>query len=135
MTLSVTLNNTALTGETLAYNQYYSSGSDRRNYRVNAYDIEVESGDTIAIELTNRSNYTSFVYMITDADITEIVQRRTSIDSACSGSYTDDAIVLQGIFQRSNGGTVSMLGYNAGGTVQTEYPGSSYATGYIFWCA
>lgn len=135
LTLSVALNNAAITGETLAYNDYHGSGNDRRNYRVNAYDIEVESGDTIAIELANRGNYASFIYAIVDANITEIVQRRSTADAACSGSYTNDAIVLQGTFNSSNGGTVNLQGYTANTTIQTDNPGSNYKSAYIFWCA
>lgn len=134
LTISASLNNTALTGENLAYNQYSGSGNDRRNYRVNAYDIEVESGDTIAIDLTDRSGYTSFVYAITDANITEIVQRRSTADSTCSGSYSSDAIVLQGTFNGSSGGTINLQAYTANTTIQTENPGTSYKSAYIFWC-
>ena len=134
LTISASLNNTALTGENLAYNQYSGSGNDRRNYRVNAYDIEVESGDTIAIDLTDRSGYTSFVYAITDANITEIVQRRSTADDTCSGSYSSDAIVLQGTFNGSSGGTINLQAYTANTTIQTENPGSNYKSAYIFWC-
>ena len=136
LTISATLNNTALTGQTLSYNSYYASGNNRRNYRFNVYDIEVENGDAIGISLTNVSNYTAIVYAIVDSDISEVLQARTTADDPCSGSYSSDAIVLQGTFSGSptKFGTISMDNYRANATILTDDPGDYYRSAYIFWC-
>ena len=131
--IAVTINGTAATGTTVDYHSYASSGTNRRNYRLNAYPVSVTSGDTIAIELTNRSNYTSFVWALVETTYTTLDKVITTADAAASGTNTNGGVVIYGTFNSSNGGTINYSPYTAGATVQTDSPGTSYKSAYIFW--
>jgi hypothetical protein len=131
--ISVSINGTIVQGVTKEYNSYYSSGTNRRNYRIYVCDISINSGDEIIIQLTNRSNYTSFVYAIADAILNNVEKSISTADATASGSNTSDGLVVYGTFNSSNGGTINMDIYNANDTITTRNPGSNYRSAYIFW--
>ena len=135
LNLAVQVNGSAVEVDELAYNQYQSSGTNRRNYRVIAYSADFSAGDTVKIDLTERSGYTSFVYALLDETYPfgSLMQTVTTADATASGSYSADAIALCGTFDGSAGGTVQIADAAAGTTVTTDNPGTNYKSAYIFW--
>ena len=135
LNLAVQVNGSAAEVDELAYNQYQSSGTNRRNYRVIAYSGDFSAGDTIKIDLTERSGYTSFVYALLDETYPfgNLMQAVTTADATASGSCSADAVALCGTFDSSAGGTVQIADAAAGTTVTTDSPGTNYKSAYIFW--
>ena len=133
--LSVQVNGSTVEVDELAYNQYQSSGTNRRNYRVIAYSGDFSAGDTVQIDLTERSGYTSFVYALLDEtyQFGRLIQTVSTADATASGSYSADAVALYGTFDSSAGGTVQIADAAAGTTVTTDNPGTNYKSAYIFW--
>lgn len=134
LNIGVTQNGTSVTGQTLDTNSYSNSGSNRRNYRLNVYDIECDYGDEISIVVTNRNNYSRVVYALCDTNVTTLDQAMTTPDGPTSGSYNDDAIVLYGTCDgTSSTQTINFDIVEANNTVQTANPGNNYKSSYIFW--
>lgn len=131
--ISAELNNAALTGSTLSYNTYLQSADNVRNYRVNIYDVSVEAGDEISVNLTNYSNFTSVVCALVKGSISQIVQAVSKADAAASGDYWGNCSAVLGTFDSRSGGNIMMTNYSAGLTVATPNPGSGYKSSYIFW--
>ena len=133
--LAVQVNGSAVETEAVAYNAYSGSGTNRRNYRVIAYSANFSAGDTVQIDLTERSGYTSFVYALLDEtyQFGSLMQTFSTADATASGSYSADAIALCGTFDGSAGGTVQIADAAAGTTVTTDNPGTNYKSAYIFW--
>lgn len=135
LNLTVQVNGNSVEPETVAYNEYSGSGTNRRNHRVIAYRAIFSVGDTVQIDLTERSGYTSFVYALLDEtyQFGSLMQAVTTADATASGSYSADAIALYGTFNSSAGGTVQIADAAAGTTVTTDNPGTNYKSAYIFW--
>lgn len=133
--LSVQVNGSAAETEAVAYNAYSGSGTNRRNHRVVSYSANFSEGDTVNINLTNSTGYTSFVYALLDETYPfgSLVQTITTVDATASGSYSADAVALYGTFDSSAGGTIRIADAAAGATVTTANPGSNYKSAYIFW--
>lgn len=135
LNLAVQVNGSAVEVEEVAYNAYSGSGTNRRNHRVISYSADFSVGDTVSIDLTNRSGYTSFVYALLDEtyQFGSLMQTVTTADATASGSYSADAVVLYGTFNSSTGGTIRIADVTAGTTVTTDGPGTNYKSAYIFW--
>lgn len=135
LNLAVQVNGNPVESETVAYNEYSGSGTNRRNHRVIEYCAIFAAGDTVTINLTERSGYTSFVYALLDGTYSfgSLAQTVSTADATASGSYSEDAVVLYGIFNSSAGGTIYIADVAAGTIVTTDYPGQSYTAAYIFW--
>lgn len=135
LNLAVQVNGSAAETEAVAYNEYSDSGANRRNYRIISYSADFSAGDTVQIDLTERSGYTSFVYALLDEtyQFGSLMQAVSTADAAASGSYSADAIALYGTFNSSAGGTIRIVDAAAGTTVTTDYPGTAYTAAYIFW--
>lgn len=134
--ISVTKNGTSVSGDTLGTNSYQVSGSNRRNYRLNVYDLSCSANDEISINVSNRNNYSRLIYALCDTNIAELKQAVTNADGLASGSYSSEAVVLYGTINGSSVGatqTVNMELANANMIVTTEHPGTSYKSAYIFW--
>lgn len=133
--VSVKRNTTDLTGQTLSYNQYTAdtSADNRRNNRVVLYDITVSAGDVLHIALDNRGRYSAFVYAIIESDISTLSKAITQPDHEAEGSYANNALVVYGTMIGNSGGTFNIDSYTSGDTVQTDPPGYSYTSSYIFW--
>lgn len=133
LNVSATQNGISLTATTIDYHSYYSSGTNRRNYRIVSFEITAQSGDTIAISLSQYNNYTSFVWGLGNFELTTLENVVTTADATASGAYSDDAVVLYGTFNSREGGTISMDFVVANTTVTTNNPGTNYKSAYIFW--
>lgn len=135
LNLAVQVNGSAAETEAVAYNAYSGSGTNRRNYRVIEYRAIFSTGDTVKIDLTERSGYTSFVCAILDEtyQFGILKQAVSTADTTASGSYSADAIALCGTFDSSAGGTVQIADVAAGTTVTTDNPGTNYKSAYILW--
>lgn len=135
LNLAVQVNGSAVETKAVAYNVYNGSGTNRRNHRVVAYSADFAAGDTVQIDLTERSGYTSFVYALLDEEYPfgDLVQTVSTADATASGLYSADAIALYGIFNSSEGGTIGIADVTAGTTVTTANPGTNYKSAYIFW--
>lgn len=135
LNLAVQVNGSTAETEAVAYNAYSGSGTNRRNYRVISYSADFSAGDTVKIDLTERSGYTSFVYALLDEtyQFGSLMQTVSTADATASGSYSADAVVLCGTFDGSAGGTVQIADAAAGTTVTTDNPGTNYKSAYIFW--
>lgn len=135
LNLAVQVNGSAAETEAVAYNAYSGSGTNRRNYRVISYSADFSAGDTVQIDLTERSGYTSFVYALLDEtyQFGSLMQTVTTADATASGSYSADAVALYGTFDSSAGGTIRIADAAAGTTVTTDNPGTNYKSAYIFW--
>ena len=133
LTVGATLNGNALTGESIAYNQYQSSGENRRNYRVMLFALTGTIGDTIAITLTDRSNFSGFVYALFNSPYLIIDKQMSTPDNVTVGANSVRGMVAYGIFNSSNNGSINLELYTAGDTVNSGNPGSSYKSSYIFW--
>lgn len=131
--ISATKNGGALTGETLGFNSYASSGTNRRNYRFMCFSLQITAGDTIQIDLSNYSNYSSLVYALCDSSFTVLDKALSKPDAVCSGSNETAGAVLYGTFDSRYGGTVNGALYPAGTAITTENPGTSYKSAYIFF--
>ena len=134
LTISASLNNNTLSGNTLRYNGYTASTSsdDRRNYRVNVYDITIAADDEISLAVTNATEYTSIIYAIIDGNFDTISKAVTNCDNTAVGIYPNKAIVVYGTSDADSGEYNGEL-YTAGVEITTEYPGSSYTSAFIFW--
>jgi len=133
LNISATQNGTAITGESLAYHAYESSGTNRRNYRIMRFDVDVTSGDSFGVSLSSYSGYTSVLYALVDTAYDTIDAAATTADAVCTGTNTNSGMVLYGTFNSSSGGTINAENYTAGSTVTTDDPGSNYKSAYIFW--
>lgn len=135
LNLAVQVNGSAVGTEAVAYNAYSGSGTNRRNYRVVSYSADFSAGDTVQIDLTERSGYTSFVYALLDETYPfgSLMQAVSTADETASGSYSADAIALYGTFDSSAGGMIHISDVAAGTTVTTVNPGTNYKSAYIFW--
>lgn len=135
LNLAVQVNGSAVETEAVAYNAYSGSGTNRKNHRVVEYHAIFAAGDTVTIDLTERSGYTSFVYGLLDETYSfgSLVQAVSTADATASGSYSEDAIALYGTFDSSAGGTIYISDASAGTTVTTADPGRNYKSAYIFW--
>lgn len=135
LNFAVQINGNAVEPETVAYNEYSGSGTNRRNHRVVSYSANFSEGDIVKIDLTERSGYTSFVYALLDGTYPfgSLVQTITTADATASGSYSADAVALYGIFNSSVGGMIRIADVAAGTTVTTMDPGRDYKSAYIFW--
>lgn len=135
LNLAVQVNGSAVETEAVAYNEYSGSGTNSRNYRIISYSADFSAGDTVQIDLTERSGYTSFVYALLDETYPfgNLVQTVSTADATASGSYSADAIALYGTFDGSAGGTVQIADAAADTTVTTDNPGTNYKSAYIFW--
>lgn len=135
LNLAVQVNGSAVETEAVAYNAYSSSGTNRRNHRVVSYSADFAAGETVKIDLTERSGYTSFVYALLDETYPfgGLMQTVTTADATASGSYSADAVALYGTFDSSAGGTIRIADAAAGTTVTTDGPGTNYKSAYIFW--
>ena len=133
--LTVTAFNGAaeLSGASIGYNAYSSSGSNRRNYRVMLFDAPVVSGDEIAISLANYSNYTGLVWALVTMAQSTLYKALSTPDSDTTGTSDASGVVFYGTFVSNNSGTINGAEYTAGTSISTGYPGSSYASSYIFW--
>lgn len=131
--ITVTLNNTAVSGETLEYTAYSGSGTNRRNHRLAIFDVTTSVGDAITINVNNRSSYTSYVWAIIGTDYSTLDKSLTSVDSATSGANTINGMVMYGTFNSGYGGTMFVERYIVGTTITTADPGSGYRSSYIFW--
>lgn len=131
--IDVKINGTSITGETISFNSWAPNTENKRNYRLNEYPVSVSNNDTISIEITNRSGYSSFVWALADCGEPELDKAVTDSDKAVSGTNTNSGFVLQGTFNSWAGGTINFDPYDAGDTVTTQDPGFSYKSSYIFW--
>ena len=134
LVISASKNGTALTGSTLRYNEYsYSQSSDdKRNYRVNVYNVTLAAGDVISLSVSSATEYTSLIYAIIDGNFDTLTKAVTACDDTASGTYSGKAIVVYGTSDDDSGtyhGTI----YTAGEPVTTAYSGISYTSAYIFW--
>lgn len=133
LTIAASLNSTALTVETSEYNSYSGSGSNRRNYRMNVYDLQTTAGDTLEITLETNNNYSSFVFGIIDSTAWTFSKALTTPDGLTSGSNTVSGMAVRGTFAGSSGGTINVVLYTADAVIITDNPGTSYKSSYIFW--
>lgn len=136
LNMSASINDGAITLDTIKWNQYNVSGTDRRNYRIVEYDGMFTEGDSVSISISSGStSYSSFVYALLDDtyQFGSLMQTVSTADATASGSYSADAIALYGIFNSSAGGTISIADAAAGTTVTTANPGTNYKSAYIFW--
>ena len=133
LTISATLNGTDLSGSTLEYNSYSSSGTNRRNYRINLYDIEVSANDAISVSLADAGSHSSLVCAIVDVDFDTVDKALTSADGKTTGSNSSNGYVLYGTFDNNNGGTITGENYLANETIETASPGTNYKSSYMFW--
>lgn len=135
LNINVTQNTSnILTGETLEYVGYSSSGTNRRNHRLMVFELNANANDSIDISLSNYSNYTMFAYALCQSAHTILNKSLTSVDSACSGSNNISCAMLYGVFNGSaHTGTINGELYTADITFTTANPGNSYCSGYIFW--
>lgn len=133
LNIDAKISGTSVTGETVIFNNYSGSGTNRRNYRLNQYSVTVSSGDTISIEITNRSSYSSFVWALIDTSALTLDKAISTADAVASGSNVNSGFVLMGTFNSSSGGTIELEGYTANDTVTTANPGTNYKSAYIFW--
>ena len=131
--IDVTQNSVTVSHDLYIWHDYYGSGNNRRNYRLATFDVSALAGNDIAIEVTQRSYYTSFVWALIDNSLSTLAQALTSSDAATSGTYANDAVVLYGTFDNNSGGTITMELYTANTVVTTQNPGSNYKSSYIFW--
>ena len=131
--IGVTVNQTAITGETLDYNSYSSSGNNRRNYRINEYDVNVSYTDTITLSLTNGGTHTSLFYVLGTIDINGFFQGMSTPDNITTGSYSSKAFAIYGISNDASGGGISANTVNANETITTPDPVHSYGSSFIFW--
>ena len=136
LTLTVELNNVAVTGTTLDYHSYTSSGTNKRNYRLNEYEVQVEAGDEIEITLSDQGSYSAFAFALLDIEYLSLLQAITTADSAAQGAYISDGAVIYGTFDgQSHSATINADVYSAENVISTENPGSNYKSSYIFWFA
>lgn len=133
LTIAASLNSTALTAETSEHNNYSGSGSNRRNYTMNVYDLQTTAGDTLEITLATNNNYSSFVFGIIDSYAWTFGKAMTTPDGITSGSNTASGMAVYGTFAGSSGGTINVVQYAANDTVTTASPGTNYKSSYIFW--
>jgi hypothetical protein len=133
LNIDVKINGTSITGETISFNSWTPSSENTRNYRLNEYSVSVSKNDTISIEITNRNNYSSFVWALVECGELELDKAVSYYDKAASGTNTNSGFVLQGTFNSSVGGTIELDAYVAGATVVTQNPGKNYKSSYIFW--
>lgn len=133
LTISASLNSNVLTAETSEHNNYYASGSNRRNYTMNVYDLQTVAGDTLEIALETNNLYSSFVFGIIDSYAWTFSKVMTTPDNLTSGSNATDGMVIYGTFDGGSGGTIQVDAYTSNTTVTTGHPGTSYKSSYIFW--
>lgn len=133
LNISASLNSNVLTEETSQYNEYHSSGDNRRNYRMNVYDINIAVGDNLQITLTAYNSHSSFVFGIISSGFWNIGKILTTPDDPTSGSNAHDGMVVYGTFNNDQGGTITVDDYTATDIITTADPGSSYKSSYIFW--
>jgi len=60
--------------------------------------VNVEEGDTIQITLSNKSNYSSFVYALVESNYSTLSKSLSTADQVCSGSNTVGGIAIYGTF-------------------------------------
>ncbi len=133
LTVSATLGGTALTGNSIAYNAYSSSGANRRNYRVMLYPITGSAGDAVEISLTDYTAYTGLVYAVLESPYLTIQQQLSTPDATTTGSYGTDGMVVYGGFAASSNGSVTLALYTADASVTAQALSNSYGSSYIFW--
>lgn len=133
LNISASLNSNVLTEETSQYNEYYSSEDNRRNYRMNVYDINIAVGDNLQITLTANNSHSSFVFGIIASNFWNLSKTLTTPDNPTSGSNARDGMVVYGTFNNDQGGTITADNYTATDTITTADPGSYYTSSYIFW--
>lgn len=133
LNIDAKLNNVSLTGTLIDYHQYYSSGSNRRNYRFMGFEINAQANDVITIDVTNYNGYTYTIAALADCDIGTIKQAITTADQTASGSYAYESVVIYGTFSGGSDATINMQTNPAGQTITTANPGSSYKSAYIIW--
>ena len=133
LTTSASLNGTALTGTTLSYNEYDGSTGNKRNYRISSFDINAAVGDALAISITDKNNYSSFIYIVIDTLVNTVSRALSSADNRTSGSFGSQAIVMYGTFDGGASGTINIENYAANAVITTASPGANYKSSYIFW--
>ena len=133
LTVSAALGGTALTGTSIAYNSYSSSGTNRRNYRVMLYQLSGSSGDALEISLTDYTAYTGLVYAVLESPYLTIQQQMSTPDANTTGSYGTDGMVVYGGFAAASDASVNLSLYTAGTSVTATALSGSYGSSYIFW--
>lgn len=133
LTITASLNGTALTAETSEHNGYSNYGNNRRNYTMNVYDLQTSAGDALAIYLVTNNNFSSFVFGIIDSYAWTFSKAMTTADNLTSGSNATDGMAIYGTFAGGSGGTIQVEEYTSDTTVTTSSPGTNYKSSYIFW--
>lgn len=134
LTISVTKSGTAISGTTVDYNEYSSSGDNRRNYRINKYSITNNSNAAYTISLSDSGSYSAFVYALVTVEDNTFDKALTSADAITTGSNNSDGFVMYGIANGSDHiATINAELYEANTTITTADPGSGYKSSYIFW--
>ena len=131
--ITIKVNNTIFSHTDLSSNQYHSSGTNRRNYRLVKCPMNIVSGDEITVTVLDSGTHSYMISALTEFVPNSVLQVVSTADSAASGSYGGDAVVIYGTFNDSNSATMNVAQATANQTITTDYPGSSYASGYIFW--
>lgn len=130
---AASLNGNAITGEDMKYNDWNSSESDKRNYRLTKFEFDANTGDTLSFNTSNVSGYTITIYAIVKSDIASLVKSLTKPDAATSGSFNEEAIVMYGTSNSNNNGSITIEKYSPNTFITTESPGSGYRSSFIFW--
>lgn len=134
--IDVTKNSAAISGTLLKYKTYDSYGTDRRNYRLEVYDISLAQGDIVTISCSSASGYTRIQYILLDGTpiaANQLSKSLSSADKSTSGSYSSDGIYISGETRRNIDGNIRIGTYTADTTVVTNTLGDSYCSSFIFW--
>lgn len=118
--------------EATEYHEYSSAGDNRRNYRINVYDLSAYEDEILNLSLSSIYDHTSWIYALVSADFT-ISKVMTSAEAATSGSNSEDGCVLYGTINDNSGGTLTAADYTADTTITTDDPGSGYKSSFIVW--
>ena len=131
---TASLNGSPLSGETLETNNFSSSGNNQRNYRLSLFDINYSANDTLKIEVSNYTSYTTTIWAIIDSTVLTLNKSMTTSDGATSGNNRSNGMAVYGTADgRAKTGTISVNAYSADTNITTENPGTDYKSSYIFW--
>lgn len=136
LNVSASLGGNNLTGTTVEYHQYTSSGDNKRNYRIVSFDVTCTTSDSITIALADAGSFSAFVYALMDTAFTTLSKAMTSSDARTTGSNNANGAVYYGTFDgygSPHSGTINTATYISGDSISTDSPGTNYKSSYIFW--
>lgn len=119
------------------WSQYHfsaASGDNVRQYRIDVYDIPLQTEDSQFVEAWSREIYAhTSIGVAYVSDAFYISKIMTSAAAATSGSNSEDGCVLYGTFDDASGGSVWYSNYTAGTQITTNNPGSGNKSSFIIW--